>query len=178
MLFAVQSTASLAADPKIGNATNTKNSVQGVVGSNTQNLSKGSELYANETVRTGGDSADLQFIDQSNLTVGPISEIRLDKFVYDPSGSAGSVVIQATRGAFRFVTGSQEEEEAVVPAKRVRPPPEGQRNASLSRRDIFSAAKRRCPQLSGYTGCIMVYIARQRSRADYRAVLIGRKPAK
>ena len=31
----------------------------------------------------------------------------LDKFVYDPNTSAGSVAIQATRGSFRFVTGSQ-----------------------------------------------------------------------
>jgi hypothetical protein len=109
VLFAVQSTASLAADPKIGNATNTKNNVQGVVGGSPQSLSNGSELYSNETVRTGAASgADLQFIDESKMSVGPVSEVRLDKFVYDPSGSSGSVVIQATRGAFRFVTGSQD----------------------------------------------------------------------
>jgi hypothetical protein len=94
---------------KIGNAANTKNKVEGVVEGNTQSLSNGSELYANETVRTGAASvADLQFIDESKLSVGPISEIRLDKFVYDPSGTSGSVVINATKGAFRFVTGSQD----------------------------------------------------------------------
>jgi hypothetical protein len=110
LLFAVQSTECLAqSQSKIGNATNTKNNVQGIVEGNTQALSKGSDLYANETVRTGAASmADLQFIDQSNMSVGPISEIHLDKFVYDPSGSAGSVVINATRGVFRFVTGNQD----------------------------------------------------------------------
>jgi hypothetical protein len=41
------------------------------------------------------------------LNVGPRSEVRLEKFVYDRTGSAGSVVLQATRGAFRFVTGTQ-----------------------------------------------------------------------
>jgi hypothetical protein len=51
--------------------------------------------------------ADLVFLDKSNLSVGPTSEVRLDKFVYDPTGSSGSVVLQATRGTFRFVTGSQ-----------------------------------------------------------------------
>jgi hypothetical protein len=51
--------------------------------------------------------ADLVFLDKTNLSVGPTSEVRLDKFVYDPTGSSGSVVLQATRGAFRFVTGSQ-----------------------------------------------------------------------
>ena len=34
--------------------------------------------------------------------------MRLDKFVYDPTGSSGRVVLQATKGAFRFVTGSQD----------------------------------------------------------------------
>jgi hypothetical protein len=30
------------------------------------------------------------------------------KFVYDPNKSGGAVAIQATRGSFRFVTGSQD----------------------------------------------------------------------
>jgi hypothetical protein len=50
----------------------------------------------------------LKFIDETTLNVGPVSEITLDKFVYDPTGTSGSVVIQATRGAFRFVTGTQD----------------------------------------------------------------------
>ena len=52
--------------------------------------------------------ADLVFIDRTNLTVGPTSEVVLDKFVYDPVGSSGKVVLQTTRGAFRFVTGTQD----------------------------------------------------------------------
>jgi len=32
--------------------------------------------------------------------------VHLDKFVYDPNKSTGDVAIQATRGSFRFVTGS------------------------------------------------------------------------
>src|SRR5665213_604594 len=80
VLFALQSTASMAADPKIGNAANTKNSVQGVVGGSPRSLSNGSELYSDETVRTGAASgADLQFLDESKMSVGPISEVHLDK---------------------------------------------------------------------------------------------------
>ena len=61
-----------------------------------------------ETVRTGdAGQADLRFHDSSNLTVGPKSSVRLDKFVYDPNKSASTVAIQATKGSFRFVTGSQ-----------------------------------------------------------------------
>ena len=60
------------------------------------------------TIRTGDNGqADLQFRDKSNLSVGKKSSVRLDKFVYDPNKSAGTVAIQATKGSFRFVTGSQ-----------------------------------------------------------------------
>jgi hypothetical protein len=101
--------ASFAQDPKIGSAKSTKNNVQGVISGKTQNLSTGSDVFSNETVRTGNAAVvDLVFLDNTNLSVGPISEIRLDKFVYDPTGLNGAVVLQATKGAFRFVTGSQD----------------------------------------------------------------------
>jgi hypothetical protein len=111
VVFAVQSTASFAQQPpKIGAATATKNKVEGVVGSTTQTILGGTDVYTNELVRTGDASvADLKFLDDTSLSVGPISEIRLDKFVYDPNGSNGAVVIEATRGAFRFVTGKQDQ---------------------------------------------------------------------
>ena len=71
-------------------------------------LSGGSTVYSKELVHTGdAGRADLQFHDNSNLSVGPKSSVRLDKFVYDPNKSASSVAIEATRGSFRFVTGSQ-----------------------------------------------------------------------
>lgn len=108
VLLAMQSTTS-DAEPRIGVTASTRPNAEGVVGGNTQTLSAGSELYANETVRTGNlGAADLVFLDNTNLSVGPTSEVRLDKFVYDPTGSSGRVVMQATRGAFRFVTGSQD----------------------------------------------------------------------
>jgi len=108
ILFALQVAAS-AEEPKIGNATATKNKVEGVISGRNQPISKGTEVFTNETVRTGDASvADLVFLDNTNLSVGPTSEIKLDKFVYDPTGSSGAVVIQATRGAFRFVAGSQD----------------------------------------------------------------------
>src|SRR5262245_6243082 len=107
VLFAMQATGSNA-EPRIGTAASTKPNVEAISGGNTQKLSAGSEIYANQTVRTGNRGmADLVFLDSTKLSVGPRSEVRLDKFVYDPTGSAGSVVLQATRGTFRFVSGTQ-----------------------------------------------------------------------
>ena len=110
ILFAMQSTGSYA-EPRIGTAASTRPNVEAISGGNTRTLSAGSEIYANQTVRTGNHGkADLVFIDKTNLSVGPASEVRLGKFAYDPKGSAGSVVMQATRGTVTFVTGSQAHE--------------------------------------------------------------------
>jgi hypothetical protein len=104
VVFALQPTASNA-QSKIGKANSVKPEASGTVAGT---LSAGSDVHASETVRTGSaGQADLRFIDSTNLSVGPASTVRLDKFVYDPKKGSGSVAIEASRGAFRFVTGSQ-----------------------------------------------------------------------
>ena len=94
----------------------TANSVQPEAsGSVAGMLSAGSSVHANETVGTGRSGrASLQFNDESNLSVGPSSQARLDKFVYDPNKGTGSTVIEAARGAFRFTTGSQNKGEVKI----------------------------------------------------------------
>lgn len=95
------------AQEAIGRATSVRPQAEGSHGGN-RTLAGGSEVYSKETLRTGDTGqADLRFLDNSNLNVGPKSNVRLDKFVYDPNKSAAGVAIQATRGSFRFVTGSQ-----------------------------------------------------------------------
>jgi hypothetical protein len=111
ILFAVPSTTGNAEtrSAAIGVAASITPSAESGTGTVFQTLAPGSELRANETVRTGdAGKADLVFVDRTNLTVGPTSEVVLDKFVYDPVGNKGKVVIQATRGAFRFATGTQD----------------------------------------------------------------------
>ena len=111
LLLALLTTYSVAswAETRIGVAASTKPNADGITAGNSQTLGAGSEVFANETIRTGNlGQADLVFVDKTNLTVGPTSEVVLDKFVYDPNGSKGSVVFKATRGAFRFVTGTQD----------------------------------------------------------------------
>ena len=102
-LLALQPTVSHAQEA-IGSATSVKPQAE----ANARSLSGGSTVYSKELIRTGDAGvADLQFHDNSNLSVGPKSSVRLDKFVYDPNKSGGSVAVEATRGSFRFVTGSQ-----------------------------------------------------------------------
>jgi FecR protein len=105
VLFALLATTSHAQEA-IGKATSVRPQAEGSHGNRT--LSGGASVYSQETVRTGDSGqADLQFRDNSSLSVGSKSSVRLDKFVYDPNKSGGAVAIQATRGTFRFVTGSQ-----------------------------------------------------------------------
>jgi hypothetical protein len=92
------------AQEAIGSAT----SVRPQAEANARMLAGGSSVYSKELIHTGdAGRADLRFHDSSNLSVGPKSSVRLDKFVYDPNKSASSVAVEATRGSFRFVTGSQ-----------------------------------------------------------------------
>ena len=103
ILFALQATTSHAQEA-IGKATSVRPQAEG---SHSGPLSGGSSVYSKETVRTGqAGQVDLQFKDNSSLKVGANSSVHLDKFVYDPNKSTGDVAIQATRGSFRFVTGS------------------------------------------------------------------------
>src|SRR6476620_8190446 len=99
VLFALQPTTSNA-QARIASANSVKPEASGSVGGT---LSAGSSVHANETVKTGSaGQAGLGFVDKTNLHVGPSSSVRLDKFVYDPNKGTSSVVIDATKGAFRF----------------------------------------------------------------------------
>jgi len=71
-------------------------------------LAAGSTVYHQDDIETGvSGAAGLRFHDNSDLKVGPKSRVKLDKFIYDPNRSAGSVAIEAAKGSFRFSTGSQ-----------------------------------------------------------------------
>ncbi len=94
---------SASADP-IGRATSVKPDAH----ANARMLSAGTEVNSEETIRTGNVGvADLRFKDDSNLSVGPSSTVHLNKFVYDPNKGSGTALIEVSRGAFRFATGSQ-----------------------------------------------------------------------
>jgi hypothetical protein len=93
------------AQTKIGVAATVKNHVFG----GSQPLAVGGNVHANEIIRTGNaSSAQLLFVDQTTLLVGAQSEVKLDRFVYDPNRGNGNVVMSAGKGVFRFVSGAQQ----------------------------------------------------------------------
>jgi hypothetical protein len=90
---------------RIGVASAIKNKVE----SSGKSLAVGGSVFAREVVRTGEQAAaQLLFLDETSLSIGPQSEVTLDRFVFDPNKGAGNVVLNATKGALRFVSGSQQ----------------------------------------------------------------------
>jgi hypothetical protein len=69
-------------------------------------LRVGVDVFADEIVRTAERSvARIVFQDQSRLEIGPLSEVVLDRFVYDPNRPDAEVAVSLARGIARFTTG-------------------------------------------------------------------------
>jgi hypothetical protein len=94
------------ADESIGVASLVRNNVNGVLPSRIIQINVGENVIRNEIVKTGQDSlAKLVFTDSTNLSVGPNSTVKLDKFVAAGPASYDKATINLAKGAFRFVTG-------------------------------------------------------------------------
>lgn len=101
--------ADMAAAPERAGVTGNLNpQVEGQLsGEEARVLFVGSDVYRNEVIRTGDKGVvHLMFLDQSSLTVGPNSELVIDRFVYDPDSGAGELSLSAARGVLRFVGGA------------------------------------------------------------------------
>lgn len=93
------------AAPKAGTASATQNQVDGISDGKKRSLTAGSEVYSNELIRTGtASNGEFVFLDNTKLSVGPVAEVRLDSYVYNPRGNS-SAVFNVTQGAFSFITG-------------------------------------------------------------------------
>jgi len=100
-------------DVQIGAATVVVNSVYGTPVSTQQSLwlRPGMDVFQNEAILTGENSASrMLFKDDTQIFIGAISYLRLDKFVYDPDPSTSAVVLSFVKGVFRFVGGKLSED--------------------------------------------------------------------
>jgi len=92
------------AQQNIGSASEAHNEVARVSLDKSTSLNSGDPVFRDESVRTGAEStAKLVFLDSTNLAVGPISNVKLDRFVYD--GNSQAMGVQLAKGLFRFTTG-------------------------------------------------------------------------
>ncbi|MDJ1157013.1 FecR domain-containing protein [Chelatococcus sp. SYSU_G07232] len=98
-----------AAESEIGAAVVVQREVSGLVSGRDRQIAVGDDLYTEEVVRTGAASAArLLFLDETSLSMGAAASVKLDRFVYNPDRSATTVVVDATRGAFRWISGASD----------------------------------------------------------------------
>jgi hypothetical protein len=122
---AMSYTASAAtSDIEIGAATKVVNKVYGTPESSQQARwwRPGLDVFHNESVVTAEASASrVMFRDDSQLSIGPTSWIKLDDFVYNLDTTARGVSISLIKGVFRFVGGkmSRENFKITTPAARI-----------------------------------------------------------
>ena len=100
-------TPALAAQQNIGATETVKNQVSREIAGAAGRLNAGDPVFRNEIVKTGQEStAKLVFLDSTNLAVGPISRVVLDRFVYEGAESGQTVAVKLSKGLFRFTTGA------------------------------------------------------------------------
>lgn len=107
VLIAAPFAASPPAAAKVGVTSTTTGEPLGTPPAQPQRVLKvGIDVFANERIQTRADDrAHLLFADGSALTIGPNSDLVIDRFVYDPDKGSGDIAISATRGVFRLVGG-------------------------------------------------------------------------
>jgi hypothetical protein len=95
------------AQENIGGAKVVINNVQGDLPTgNNVPVVQGDNVFLNEAVHSGPDSkANLLLKDNSDVTIGPGSTVKLDDFVYSGPKTAGTIGLNMTKGTLRFVTG-------------------------------------------------------------------------
>jgi hypothetical protein len=101
-----------AADTKIGvaAATNANKAAPNVTGQppagEKRIVEVGTNVLADERIVTNATGqAQFLFSDGSSFSVGPDSDLTLDKFVYDPEKGTGEMSLSVTKGVLRFVGG-------------------------------------------------------------------------
>ena len=66
----------------------------------------GAAVSMQDRFRTGaGGRIDLVFRDGSAITIGPNSELTLDRFVFDREADRGELAVSVAKGVFRFIGG-------------------------------------------------------------------------
>jgi hypothetical protein len=69
---------------------------------------QGAVFMGDEIVASPNGLAQIKFIDNTRLVVGPNSRLTIDTFVFNPDLTAQKVVVTMVKGTFRFISGNSE----------------------------------------------------------------------
>ena len=86
-----------------------------LAGSPQSQLNIGKSIFYNERINTTGSGlVQVLLVDGSTFTVGPGSDLVIDKFVYDPKKGTGQIAASFSKGVMRFVGGKISKNEGGV----------------------------------------------------------------
>jgi hypothetical protein len=103
------------AESRAGVAAAVNTTASGALAGSTRTLFIGNDVFKDERITTdAGGRAQLLFLDQSAVTVGPNAELVIDRFVYDEKTRLGTLAVQASRGLIRFVGGDISKQQDVL----------------------------------------------------------------
>src|SRR5579885_3628813 len=96
------------AEPAIGKATSVVPSADYGRGAELASLSVDDAVQQDDRVKTSAKgSTEIKFVDGTTLTIGPNSEVLLDKMIFD-GDRAKNATVQLVRGAMRFASGTSD----------------------------------------------------------------------
>lgn len=92
---------------RIGVAAMVQDQVTGSMGAQTVTLSAGDSVFQRQVIKANANGrAQLIFVDQTVFSVGAGATVTLDEFIYEPNRKTGSIVLNISKGAFRFISGT------------------------------------------------------------------------
>lgn len=87
-------------------------------GTPNKQLSIGKNIFYSERINTTASGlVQVLLIDGSTFTVGPNSDLVIDKFVYDPKKKTGEMIATFSKGTMRFIGGKLSKNEGGVTVK-------------------------------------------------------------
>src|SRR5262245_40817701 len=105
--LAVAAAIAPAAADKVGVAAAVKpDAFSSLAGTPQSQLNIGKSIFFNERIKTTNSGlVQVLLVDGSTFTVGPDSDLIINKFVYDPNKGTGQIAASFSKGVMRFVGG-------------------------------------------------------------------------
>ena len=67
---------------------------------------QGAVFMGDEIVANPNGLAQIKFIDNTRIVIGPNSRLTIDTFIFNPDNTAKKVTVTAIKGTFRFISGN------------------------------------------------------------------------
>ncbi len=107
-------TAADAQQQRAGVASIVNPTAKGQISGRSRTIHVGDAIFRNERITTGPrGQVQLLLLDKTSVTVGPNSDLVIDKYVYDRSTNSGSMAMRYSKGVFRFVGGRSSKDQSV-----------------------------------------------------------------